>query len=175
MKCCSKCGILKPLEHFHVQKTGKLGRVSSCKLCINNRNAEYRLGHREHARTIERIRYSKLNKDIVNASARQRRHEDILFKVARNLRNRVNVAFKGVGWTKPHTKDILGCTFLELKEHLQKQYQPGMTDDNYGKWHIDHVKPLSSAKTKEEMVMLCHYVNLQPLWALDNMIKGNKT
>jgi hypothetical protein len=49
-----------------------------------------------------------------------------------------------------------------------------MTWENQGKWHIDHIIPLSSAKTEKEMYKLCHYTNLQPLWAFDNLSKGSK-
>jgi len=61
----------------------------------------------------------------------------------------------------------------QLKEHLEKQFDENMTWDNYGEWHIDHIIPLSSANTEEEMYKLCHYTNLQPLWAIDNIIKAN--
>ena len=50
-----------------------------------------------------------------------------------------------------------------------------MSWENHGEWHIDHKKPLASAKTEEELKKLCHYTNLQPLWALDNIRKGAKT
>ena len=46
--------------------------------------------------------------------------------------------------------------------------------DNHGKWHIDHIIPLSSAETEEEVYNLCHYTNLQPLWGEDNLKKGKK-
>ena len=49
-----------------------------------------------------------------------------------------------------------------------------MSWDNYGKWHIDHIIPLSSAKTEQDILKLCHYTNLQPLWAKGNIIKSNK-
>mgnify|MGYP002132731409 FL=1 len=49
-----------------------------------------------------------------------------------------------------------------------------MTWDNYGDWHIDHIIPLNSAQTEEDLYKLCHYSNLQPLWALDNLKKGSK-
>ena len=70
--------------------------------------------------------------------------------------------------------EILGCTPEFLKEYLEKQFTEGMTWENHGLygWHIDHIIPLSSATTKEEVIKLNHYSNLQPLWAIDNLKKG---
>jgi hypothetical protein len=72
------------------------------------------------------------------------------------------------------TFEIVGCTPEFLKEHLEKQFTDGMTWENRNKWHIDHIVPLSSAKTEDELYKLCHYTNLQPLWAEENMKKSNK-
>ena len=58
--------------------------------------------------------------------------------------------------------------------HLEKQFEPWMTWENHGEWHIDHIIPLSSANTKEEMIPLFNYKNLQPLLAEDNIRKGDK-
>jgi hypothetical protein len=61
-------------------------------------------------------------------------------------------------------------------DYMEKQFQPGMSFDNYGfdGWHIDHIVPLATAKTEEQVAKLNHYTNLQPLWAKDNMSKGAK-
>jgi hypothetical protein len=74
------------------------------------------------------------------------------------------------------TFDIIGCTTQFLKEHLENQFVGDMNWNNHGLfgWHIDHIIPLSSAKTEEELYKLCHYSNLQPLWAEDNLKKSNK-
>ena len=78
--------------------------------------------------------------------------------------------------TNIETVKDLGCSIEELKTHLESQFQPRMTWDNYGKWHIDHIKPLSNfnLENKEEFKEACNYKNLQPLWAKDNLIKGAK-
>jgi hypothetical protein len=93
------------------------------------------------------------------------------------MRDRVNKFIKHSSLNKSSkTFDMVGCLSTELKEYLEKQFKEGMSWDNYGiyGWHIDHIIPLSSAKTEEELIKLCHYTNLQPLWAKDNLSKGSK-
>jgi hypothetical protein len=101
--------------------------------------------------------------------------EDILFRLSHNLSRRIREAFKFLGKTN-RAIDILGCSVEEAKSHVESLFQPGMTWDNYGyfTWHIDHVIPISSGKTADELKKLCHFSNLQPLWALDNIKKGAK-
>jgi hypothetical protein len=76
------------------------------------------------------------------------------------------------------TEQILGCTINEFIQHLQNQFTEGMTFENHGQgkgyWNIDHIIPISSAKTEEEIYKLNHYTNLQPLWWEENMAKGSK-
>jgi hypothetical protein len=69
---------------------------------------------------------------------------------------------------------MLGCSWEQLRDHIENQFVSGMTWEDKHLWHIDHIVPLSSAKTVEELEKLCHYTNLQPLWASDNMSKGAK-
>jgi hypothetical protein len=76
---------------------------------------------------------------------------------------------------KNKTFDIVGCSPEFLKQHLEKQFTKGMSWELLGQHiHIDHIIPLSSAKTEDELYKLCHYENLQPLWAEDNLKKSNK-
>jgi hypothetical protein len=76
-------------------------------------------------------------------------------------------------WNKNGTTvKLLGISYEKAKQHLERQFTKGMTWDNYGEWHIDHIYPLAKATTEEELIRLCHYTNLQPLWALDNLKKG---
>ena len=83
---------------------------------------------------------------------------------------------------EPPTKEFDGVSFKEalykknvkLKDFVISQFKNGMSWDNHGDWHIDHIIPLSLATTEEEMIKLCHYTNLQPLWAEDNLTNSNK-
>jgi hypothetical protein len=72
--------------------------------------------------------------------------------------------------------EIVGLSSEELKIYIESKFLEGMTWENYGLhgWHIDHIIPLSSVKTEDEIIKLCHYTNLQPLWAKDNLSKHNK-
>lgn len=90
------------------------------------------------------------------------------------LRNRMFYALKGKA--KPDSAiRALGCTVEELRRHLEAQFQPGMTWENWRRdgWHIDHVRPLASfdLTDPEQFRAACHYANLQPLWAPDNLSK----
>ena len=77
------------------------------------------------------------------------------------------------------SKEYLGCDTNILKEHIEKQFTEGMTWDNYGKWHIDHIVPIKYKKdglvpSLEEVKERLHYINTQPLWARENKAKGNR-
>lgn len=112
-----------------------------------------------------------------NIRNKQRRKMDPMFKMKHYLRNRINLIFKRYKTTKQTTSErLLGVSFLIVKQHLEKQFTKGMTWENHGNkgWHIDHVIPLASAKTEMELIELCHYTNLQPLWAVDNLRKMTK-
>ena len=104
-----------------------------------------------------------------------RRKADPLYALAHLSRRRVTIALSAQGYLKTSpTREMLGCDYEQLAAHLEAQFAEGMTWKNRGAkgWHIDHIIPLASATTKEEMLKLCHYTNLQPLWAADNLAKG---
>lgn len=104
-----------------------------------------------------------------------RRNSDPLFKLVMSMRSRMNLFIKRSKFNKnARTFKLIGCAPSELRDHLQKQFKLGMNWKNHGEWHIDHIKPLSSAKSEEEMNKLFHYSNLQPLWALENLKKRDK-
>ena len=107
--------------------------------------------------------------------AKEKRKTNPLFKLQCNLRSRTSQAFRNNGYTKnTKTQEMLGVDWEVCKAHIERQFTKDMTWDNQGEWHIDHIIPLSSANTEEELKKLCHYSNLQPLWAVDNLIKSAK-
>jgi hypothetical protein len=123
--------------------------------------------------------YRELNKEKINlrnvAYNKKRLQTDELYKLCKTLRRRIRFEIKRKGYVKDtRTTDILGCTIEEVKTHLEQQFKKGMNWANHGDWHIDHIIPLSSAKDKVEILKLCHYTNLQPLWANENLQKGSK-
>lgn len=104
---------------------------------------------------------------------KERVKNDPLFAVKNRLRARVWAAISIKGYTKRSSiGQILGANWQTVICHLESQFTDGMTWENRSAWHIDHIKPLASATTEDELIALCHYTNLQPLWAADNLRKG---
>lgn len=100
---------------------------------------------------------------------------DPIYKFKKVIRRTIYRSFKRKNYKKSlHTEEILGCTLNEFKEYISFQFKEGMTLKNHGLWHLDHIKPLAIAKSKEEVVKLCHYSNFQPLWAEENLEKSAK-
>lgn len=98
-------------------------------------------------------------------------------KLIRKLRRYFEKAFH-VGSKSKRARELIGCTIVELRLHLEKQFKPDMTWDNhnYHGWHIDHIKPLASFDLSDptQQQQAFHYSNLQPLWKDENFAKGKK-
>ena len=103
-------------------------------------------------------------------------NSDQFFKLKFNIRNLIRNAFKRLFTEKSKkTIEILGCSFEEFKIHLESQFDENMNWENQGKyWHMDHIMPISSAKTEEDVFRLNHYTNFQPLYWEDNLKKSDK-
>ena len=106
---------------------------------------------------------------------RDKRNTDPLYRTQCNIRRRVCEIFAKNNLKKPRkTEHLVGCSWETAMKHLEKQFVDGMSWDNRHLWHVDHIIPLDIAKTEDEIIKLCHYTNLQPLWAADNIAKSNK-
>ena len=87
----------------------------------------------------------------------------------------VNITITNGGYfKKSKTQEILGIDWIGLKEHFERQFTKGMNWENRDRWHIDHIIPLATAQSEDDIIRLNHYTNLQPLWAADNLSKGSK-
>lgn len=114
-------------------------------------------------------------KDRKNKYRREKTATDINYKIKSNLRCRLQKAVAGTCKSAP-TLELLGCSVENLKKWLEDRFKEGMSWDNYGEWHIDHILPCASFNLLDpEQQRLCfNYKNLQPLWASENMSKGSK-
>ena len=147
---------------------------------------EYREVHKEENKAYQKQYYEehkeerKAYRKMHGAEyARERKRIDPAFKLAENMRVRVNSALRCQNTSKnQRTMELVGCTPEFLRSHLESLFTEGMTWDNYGVkgWHVDHILPCASFDlTKEEDQKKCfHYTNLQPLWWFDNLKKSDK-
>jgi len=121
--------------------------------------------------------YKEVNKNRLNSYSRNKRKTDIQYKLKTNLRTRLRITLKNNYKSGSAVRD-LGCSIESFKSYLESKFQSGMSWDNYGLygWHIDHIKPLSSfdLTDRKQLLEACHYTNLQPLWAKDNLSKSDK-
>lgn len=155
-KKCSKCSEIKLIEDFYLNY-GK--PRSQCKKCINEYKNNLRILNPDY-KSLERKRhYQKYKNDPIYALSKRLRQR--IYHVLRHFKSK-------------RTLEILGCNWEEFKIHIESQFTEGMTWDNLSEIHIDHIIPISSAETIEDVYKLNHYTNLQPLWAKDNLEKYNK-
>lgn len=124
-----------------------------------------------------RREYRKRNRAAILEYAREwrkaRRQGSPEYLLACRTRCRIAYAMNGRGYEKrSKAQEMIGCNWSDLRAHIAAQFRAGMSFDNYGEWHVDHIIPLASAKDESELIRLFHYTNLQPLWAEDNRRKG---
>lgn len=179
-KSCTECNVIKSAEDFHPDGAFLTGLYPYCRPCslIKQQEKYQRHADKYNAKAAENYKKVRCTEEYrTKANARQKRklQTDPKFLLIRRLRNRLWYALKKKSWKK-NTKfyEYIGCDLEFLKSHIESQFIPGMSWDNQGEWHIDHIIPLDSAQTEEELHKLCHYTNLQPMWAVENIKKGTK-
>jgi hypothetical protein len=128
---------------------------------LNNYHKEWRSGNEKYL--LSKREYEK-----------ERKANDPIYKLVANLRTAVYTNLKERGVVKyKSTMQLLGYTVEELVAHLEKQFTPGMVWENYGVWHVDHIRPLASGnESLEEVMALWRLENLQPLWGSTIEISG---
>lgn len=201
MKICSRCHIKKSLNDFYADKKSYLGVRSECKICTRsyrklNRNKirdidkfyylthkekicaysrNYRKTHKKE-REIYDKRYQASNKDKrrcrdnkkYKTNAKLRLNISLSVLIRRSLKGNKNGA---------HWEDSVGYTLDILRKHLEKQFVNGMSWENYGEWHVDHIIPISVFNFTEfghtDFKKCWALKNLQPMWSKDNIVKNN--
>lgn len=124
--------------------------------------------------------YQRDHAEKRNESNRRRRAErkatDPVYALSETLRATTGAAFRRFGYRKgTTTEQIVGCSWEDLRTHIERQFLRGMTWANRGTvWHVDHILPMAEAKERDELLARCHFTNLRPLWALDNHKKHAK-
>lgn len=201
MKQCTKCNNSKNLECFSKDKKRLDGLQLSCKDCQRlyySKNKEnikeykdlhknskkqydliYRENHQLQIQTKDKTYYNK-NKTVIKDRVIKWQKAQIKgsdYQLSKALRDRLRKAIQIDQKTGSAVND-LGCSIADLKKHLESKFDSEMNWNNYGfnGWHIDHIKPLNTfnLSNNEELKKACHYSNLQPLWAIDNLKKAKK-
>jgi hypothetical protein len=201
MKICSTCKIEKPFLNFSKNKRQKDGFQGYCKCCQKIYTRQYQRDNKE--RVLTRIykwvknnpekrnkassKYYYNNKEKIierNTKYNKNRYATNLnHRIRINISNRINEALKRINVTKIYrTLRYLDMSIPEFKNYLEKQFYPNsktgeiMTWENRHKWHIDHIIPCSSydLKNLDAQKKCFHYSNQRPLWAEDNLKKGDK-
>ena len=181
MKRCTRCHKEKVLEKFSRDCTRPDGRFPWCFVCKRlSRNSQadaaaYAKWYQKNQvrKRLQNKEWRGKNRPAGCGFSREYRAGSINGRLAHVLRERTRRALNGQPKAGSVVRD-LGCSITELRSHLESKFQPGMSWDNYGQWHIDHIKPLAKFDLTNRVQFLesCHYTNLQPLWAEENLKKG---
>lgn len=180
-KKCYECLETKPLDDFHKHPRMWDGHLNKCKACQNKysaarraKNPNYMKEWHEKNKDAQK-KYMQDKRDHYNEYHRKRmnrlRAENPAFKLRQTLSSNLRSAVKAYAKGKTKSKSILkviDCTLEELMTHIESKFLEGMTWENHGKWHVDHIKPLSAFENPEDPAAWARS-NLQPLWAKDNL------
>jgi len=208
-KNCSKCKQFT--NQFSKNKSSADGLAHECKPCKSvldkryresnkekciEKSKKYYLEHSDEIKTRvrqyekdnkEKIReyrkkYFQDNKEKWNQYGKDRAKVDPVYRMKVSVRKLIIKALNGHSKSKS-TEQIIGCSYRELKDHIEAQFEPWMSwenkglyngDFNYG-WDIDHIVPLCTANSPEEVLSLNHYTNLRPLCShINRNIKRDK-
>lgn len=178
MKTCTKCNKQKTLDCFHKNLAANDNLMPRCKECSKEYKKLYHIKYRDSILRKNKEYYinnrKKVN-DKKNEYRRKKRKYDSIYKIKCCVRSSIHKSLIKNEFNKnKKTIEYLGCSYQFYKDYLQNKFKEGMSWDNHGEWHIDHIIPLASANTEEELIKLFHYTNTQPLWAEENLRKGCK-
>jgi DNA-directed RNA polymerase subunit RPC12/RpoP len=193
-KKCARCGNEYPTtyEYFYKHIRAKDGLLSRCRQCEQKRIHVYYLANRDSLCEKQRERqrnkppeqrrralqaWRENNREIFNKKQRIRRNSTPELKLNTAVGHSIYKSLCGNKHGR-HWENLVGYTLDDLMAHLESQFSKGMTWDNYGAWHIDHIRPVSdfnfSTSDDPEFRVCWSLWNLQPLWAIENFMKQDK-
>lgn len=179
-KICTNCKQEKILDDYYKRSIVPDGHCSECKECSKQRNKHnhrnYYLSNKEKIlkkNSKYLITFRESYKEKRNSQLKERRKTDVAFKLAHNLRRRMRGAVKRNQKAGSAVAD-LGCSIVQFKQYIESKFRDGMSWNNYGHWHLDHIQPLASfdLTNRNDFLKAAHYSNYQPLWAQDNLRKS---
>jgi hypothetical protein len=170
-KKCADCNVWYPAtyEHFPQSKNRFFGIHYYCLECHNKKGRT-----RRESKEVRQKEYEQ---------KKVRMETDVLFKMTCRIKTNIKIyvnkhRLKGTGKKRKHDKSsmiqILGCDYIFFKEWIESKFTEGMTWNNYGEWHYEHLIPTSYAETIDELYELCHHTNYRPMWGGENLSKSNK-
>lgn len=132
----------------------------------------YREKHREEIKK-RKLRWQQNNIQHLCDYQREKKNTDPKYKITCNLRSRMSMALRK-SWKVGSAIRDLGCSISSFKDYIAAKFTEGMNWENYGKWHLDHIKPLCmfNLSDRAQFLEAAHYTNYQPLWASDNCRKN---
>lgn len=195
-KHCPTCNTWKQLTEFNKQSSSWDNLVRMCRQCYceykNNKRKNddkykesdklYKENYTKSGRRkeVSKIRYETKKDEIIKKCVEYNKfkyNNDPYFKVVCSMRTRISKLLKQKGADKYNNfYKYLGCSKDNFIQYFESKFKEGMTWENHGEWHIDHIKPCASFNllNEEEQQKCFHYTNLQPLWAAENLSKGSK-
>lgn len=182
-KRCPTCKLMRFMFEYHKDRTRRDGHSVMCQDCQRFKDEGGDFDSDEFDRLVEtwenRVKQHNSEYKFLKYRVRSKIYKELneresLLYVAKKTAHAVVLGShqrKGFSQTSK-TAELLGCTYGEFRGHLESQFAPGMGWHNRSLWHIDHIIPLCTAETVDDVMRLCHYTNLQPLWAKDNFAKA---
>ena len=183
MKKCSKCNLIKESIDFSKKTSTKDGLQTYCKICSKISQREFYAKNFDNVKDRKRLYrstelYSEKSKywEFNYRDRRsQKRKENFNITFGLIVRGMVRRCLKYTGTKKTiKTFDMLGYDTKKLKQRIECQFKDGMSWNNHGDWHIDHKKPITKFDKSTELRIINCLSNLQPLWKIENLSKGNK-
>lgn len=177
-KKCSDCKKWIIVTKFNKNKSNGDGLQRICKKCQYDREKKYKLTENGKERDKKYRDSEKGKKAYKKANRRYKKTEkykknSLYRNISSSIRHSLKESKKDGSWT-----ELVDFTLDELKEHLERQFGEGISWDNYGEWHIDHIRPIASFSITdcqcEDFKKCWSLDNLQPLWAKENQSKGSK-